>query len=97
MIGHVKMYSFISANVDLTPTLVIPSRFILPGGVEGLFLLSGLLVLPSWLLFPLQLICILAVLLNGHKQFRIIFLWIIIAMSEDYRKNRLKNIDIKKW
>lgn len=102
LIGQANRYVFESialflANVGLMPKLVRPSRFILPGTVEDIILLSGLLVLPSWRLLPLRPVCVLAVLLNGHKQFRIIFPRVITAISEDYRENRLKTTDIKKW
>lgn len=92
-----KSKALFLANVGLMPKLVRTSRFILPGALGDKFLLSGLLVLPSWELLSLQLVCVLAVLLNGHKQFRIIFPRIIIAICEDYRENRLKATDIKKW
>lgn len=52
LIGQANRYLFKSillflANVGLTPKLVRPSHFILPGAAEDIFLLSGLLVLPS--------------------------------------------------
>lgn len=92
-----KIIALFLANVGLMPKLVRPCSFILPGAVEDTFLLSGPLVLSRWRLLPLQLIFVLAVLLNGHKQFRTTFPRIKIATSEDYRENRFKTTDMKKW